>query len=264
MLAAIGSDRTLAWFVQQRDRCSSGEVGQQVRNKFGKGTLCGDLSKQQAAELLEMLQRLAAASIKPKQLGPMGRDAWKNKLLNDGYALEEGSFRTGRHEPFGRIPFLVEAWAGTFEPRSHDADDVYDVSVIGATINRTPALLRAAVYPEGRSRNATLVLGELGHELLLPQGCYHLAINITAPYVPIIGDNKTPSLDSFSESITEAVQKAVRRSARNHPPVLFSFSKNGENNGDGGGDQEDEEKPEGIFQRSAILQVLPQAIERSG
>ena len=168
-----------------------------------------------------------------------------------------------RHEPFGRIPFLVEAWAGTFEPRSHDADDVYDVSVIGATINRTPALLRAAVYREGRSRKATLVLGELGHELLLPQGCYHLAINITSPYVPIIGDNKAPSLDSFSESITEAVQKAVRRSARNHPPVLFSFSKNGENDGDGG-DQEDEEKPERIFQRSAILQVLPEAIKRSG
>jgi hypothetical protein len=66
-----------------------------------------------------------------------------------------------RHEPFGRIPFLVEAWAGTFEPRSHDADDVYDVSVIGATINRTPALLRAAVYREGRSRKATFGIGRI-------------------------------------------------------------------------------------------------------
>jgi len=263
MLAAIGTDRTLAWFVSQLDRCSSREVGQQITAKFGKGRLCRDVNKAEAAELLRLLQRLAAAPIKPKQLGPMGRDAWKRRQLSDGYALEEGSFQTGRHEPFGRIPFLVEAWAGTFEPRSHDADDVYDVSVIGATINRTPALLRAAVYREGRSRKATLVLGELGHELLLPQGCYHLAINITSPYVPIIGDNKAPSLDSFSESITEAVQKAVRRSARNHPPVLFSFSKNGENDGDGG-DQEDEEKPERIFQRSAILQVLPEAIKRSG
>ena len=271
MLAAIGADRTLAWFVSQLDRCSSREVGQLVTAKFGKGRLCRDVNKAEAAELLRLLQRLAAEPIKPKQLGPIGRYAWKRWNLSHGYALEEGTFQTGRHEPFGSIPFLVEAWAGTFEPKSHDPDDVYDVSVIGTTINRTPALLVGAdVYREGRSRNATLVLGEEDYELSIPQGCYRVAINITSPYVPIIGDNKAPSLHSFSDSIAEAVQKAVRRSARNCPPTLFSFSipkKNGENDGDGGdgggGDQQDEEKPERITQRAAIWQVLPEAVERS-
>ena len=267
MLAAIGTDRTLAWFVSQLDRCSSREVGQQITSKFGKGRLCRDLNKDEAAKLLELLQRLAATPIKPKQLGPMGRDAWKHKQLSDGYALEEGSFRTGRHEPFGRIPFLVEAWAGTFKPKSKRddgkffADEVYVVSVAGFTINRTPALLTATAYRAGRSRNVNLMLGSLSSELSLPQGRFQVAVNITSPYIPIVGDNKTPCLDDFEQEIVEAVQKAVRRSAHNNPPQRFSFSNDGEDDGD---HQEDEEKPERIFQRSTILQVLPEAIERSG
>src|SRR6202011_13315 len=148
-------------------------------------TLCRDLSKQQAGELLEMLQRIATR-ITPRQLRAMGRQAWKDADLVDGYACLEGSFDSGLHAPHAHVPYLVEAWAGTFKPKDLDSDDVYNVGVAGFTINRTPALLKVSAYREGRSRKVNLALGDLFSELSLPQGCYHLAINITSPYIPII------------------------------------------------------------------------------
>jgi hypothetical protein len=156
MLAAIGAERTLAWFVSHLDRCSSREVGQQITNRFGKGRLCRDINKEEAAELLRLLQWLAAAPIKPKQLGPMGRDAWRHERLDDGYACEEGSFQTGRHEPFGNIPFLVEAWAATCRTNVDAEDDVYATDIVGFTINRSPAIVSYSSHREGRNRDLSL------------------------------------------------------------------------------------------------------------
>jgi hypothetical protein len=173
MLAAIGTERTLAWFVSHLDRCSSREVGQQITAKFGKGRLCQDVNKEEAAELLRLLQWVAAAPIKPKQLGPMGRDAWKHEHLDDGYACEKGSFQTGRHEPFGNIPFLVEAWAATrrtnVEPVD-SKDDVYATDIVGFTINRSPAIVSYDSHREGRNRDVALNLGDAYLDLSVPKG----------------------------------------------------------------------------------------------
>jgi hypothetical protein len=84
MLAAIGPSRTLAWFVSQLDRCTSREIGQQVTNKFGKGRLCRDVNKEEAAQLLRLLQWLATSPFKPRQLGLMGANAWVHKGLTHG------------------------------------------------------------------------------------------------------------------------------------------------------------------------------------
>jgi DNA topoisomerase VI subunit B len=111
MLAAIGPSRTLAWFVSQLDRCTSREIGQQVTSEFGKGRLCRDVNKDEAAQLLRLLQSRTTSSFKPRQLGLMGADAWIHEQLTDGYVYEEGSFVTGRSEPHATIPFLVEVWA---------------------------------------------------------------------------------------------------------------------------------------------------------
>jgi hypothetical protein len=107
---------------------------------------------------------------------------------------------------------------------------------------------------------ASLRLGSEFIRLDIPQGAFDFAVNITTPFIPILGDNKTPDLESFCELTKRAVERAIKRAARNNPPVLVASRKdNGEAN-----EEEDEEKPERIFQRSAILQVLPEAIERSG
>jgi DNA topoisomerase VI subunit B len=263
MLAAIGPARTLTWFVSQLDRCSSREIGQRVTAKFGKGRLCRDVNKEEAAQLLQLLQWLGGSALKPRQLGLMGADAWIHEQLTDGYVHEEGSFVTGRSEPHATIPFLVEVWAATCEtPDLRDDDNVYPVEVVssGFTINRSPAIVDSRCYRNGRSRSANLWLGSESIRLDIPQGAFAFAVNITTPFVPILGDNKRPYLGAFCEQIKHAVERAIKRVARNNPPVLVASRKD-----NGEADEEDDaEKPERIFQRSAILRVLPQAIERSG
>src|SRR5260221_8256216 len=251
MLAAIGADRTLAWFVSQLDRCSSREVGQQVTAKFGKGRLGRDVSKEEAAELLRLLQYLAAAPIKPKQLGPMGRAAWKHEQLTDGYTCEEGSFETGRHEPHGAIPFLVEAWAATCAtPAETNDDDVYQVDIIGLTINRSPAIISFHSSREGRSRALMLTLGDMYLDLDVPKGAFDFAINITTPAIEILGDNKTPFLGKFHRAIQEAVQSAICRAARNNPPELVAKG-GGEKNSD-----HQNSSPKKASQREQVLAIL--------
>jgi hypothetical protein len=258
MLAAIGPLATLAWFVGQLDRCTSREIGQQITARFGKARLCRDLSKGNGAELLRLLQSFASSSFRPKQLGPMGALAWRHEQLTDGYSCQEGTFAAGRAEPYARIPFLVEAWAATCEPpdQLRESDrDLYPINLIGCTINRSPAIVELGSYRDGISRSANLTVGAASIRLDVPRGAFDFAINITSPYVPILGDNKTPHLGKFTQAVKGAVEVAIRRSARNNPPVLFTRVR------DTG---EEEDKPERVFQRDAILRVLPEAIERSG
>jgi DNA topoisomerase VI subunit B len=253
MLAAIGPIKTVSWFVAQLDRCSAREVGQLVTERFGKGRLCRDISKAAAAELLSTLQQVAVL-IRPKQLGPMGRKAWKHERLLHGYACEEGSFKAGAHPPFGEIPYLVEAWAATCKPHSENEEDVYAVRPLGLTINRTPALIEPSCYREGLSRNVILSLGGLDCELSLPRGAYCIALNITSPFIPILGDNKVPHLGHFEQAIVKAVEAAVRRSARNCPPILI---KKGRANGDSDdGEKDDLDTPQKRTQREQVLEIL--------
>jgi hypothetical protein len=263
MLSAIGPVRTLAWFVSQLDRCTSREIGQQVTSKFGKGRLCCDVNKEEAAELLRLLRCLATSSFKPKQLGLMGSKAWIHEQLTDAYVYEEGSFETGRSQPHANIPFLVEVWAATRQTLDPaDNDDIYPVEIVsgGFTINRSPAVVTSFSYRDGRSRSSSLRIGSESVRFDIPQGAFDFAVNITTPFVPILGDNKTPDLGMFREQIKRAVERAIKKSARENRPVLVASRKN---NGEADED-EDEEKPERIFQRSAIFQVLPEAIQRSG
>ena len=182
MLSAIGSEFTLAAFVSQLDRCTSREIGQSITERFGKGRLCRDVSQTEAGDLLEILRRHVPAQITAKQLGPMGREAWKHEELIDGYACEEGALKGGSSEPCAQIPFLVEVWAATCETRINGAGDgIYSMDVIGFTINRSPAIVRSTSSREGRSKNASLTLGDVYCRLTVPQGAFQFAINITSP-----------------------------------------------------------------------------------
>jgi DNA topoisomerase VI subunit B len=258
MLAAIGAEATVAWFVGQLDRSTSREIGQLVTAKFGKGRLCRDMSKADAAELLWLLQCHTKTLFKPKRLGPMGARAWEHAGLTDGYACEEGSFTVGRVAPYATIPFLVEAWAATCKP-SNDIKagrDLYPVDIIGCTINRSPAIINLHSYRDGVSRSASLTVGSEYVGLDVPKGAFAFSVSITSPYIPILGDNKTPHLGAFTKAIKASIEAAIRRSARRNPPILFTKK-------DGPKQEERSEKSERIFQRDAILHVLPEAIERS-
>ena len=84
----------------------------------------------------------------------------------------------------------------------------------------------------------------------MPKGAFDFALNITSPYLPILGDNKTPALTCFGEAIVPAVETAIRRSARKNPPVLIS-----PNNEYGDGD-EGHKSGKGQSQREQVLTIL--------
>src|SRR5262245_57915896 len=161
---------------------------------FCKGRLCRNVSKPEATQLLELLrEHTREKRVCPKQLGAMGRDAWKHADLSDGYACEEGTFNSGTGNcPYAQIPFLVEVWAATCEPSASmdDGDDVYAVDVVGFTINRSPAIIRYNASRIGRSRDLSLTFGETVCYCSVPKGAFAVAINITSPHIHILGDNK--------------------------------------------------------------------------
>jgi DNA topoisomerase VI subunit B len=256
MLSAIGPTYTLRDFVSRLDRCSSRSIQAAVTERFGKGHLCRDVNREEAGELLTMLRSNDLAVIKPKQLGSMGELAWREYGLTDGYACEEGTFSSG-WRACAEIPFLVEAWAATCEtPTEADDDDVYPVDIVGFTINRSPTIGDSESGRIRRRRDSWLNLPGEECDLSLPLGAFAFAVNITSPYVPIVSDNKSPTLGAFKETIVAAVEKAVRKAARANPPDLVIRRDGDDTEG------VEEEKPERIVQRSAIWDVLPEAAER--
>jgi hypothetical protein len=252
MLSAIGPSYTLRDFVSRLDRCSARTIQAAVTDKFGKGRLCRDVNQAQASELLAMLRENDLAVIKPKQLGPMGEKAWEHEFLFDGYACEEGTLISG-WDPSAKIPFLVEAWAATCEtPSEADDDDVYPANIIGFTINRSPAIVDSEAGRIGRRRDSWINLAGEEWDLSLPLGAFDFALNITSPYVPIVSDNKSPTLGAFKETVVAAVERAVRRARNNNPPELISR----------GGDSDDEDES-GLAksakkesQRKRVLDIL--------
>ncbi len=86
---------------------------------------------------------------------------------------------------------------------------------------------------------------------LCQRGAFRFALNITSPHIPILGDNKTPSLNLFRNAIQKVVETAIRRSARKSPPQLIS------RHDDEISDEGDEHKsPKKKSQRNQVLEIL--------
>ena len=70
-----------------------------------------DLDRRRAAELLTLAKRETKPP-KARVLRPLGRGA----VISAGYAIAEGAFTEGQHEPHADVPFLVECWADALAP----------------------------------------------------------------------------------------------------------------------------------------------------
>ena len=252
MLSSIGTDFTVADFVSRLDRCKDRRIGPQITAMFGKGTRCRDLSRADAIRLLEFLREMVPEQINAKKLGPMGRDAWRGGGLVDGYACKAGLIQTGKTEPYAKIPVLVEVWTATEEPTCYEDD--CKIFATHLTINRSPAICEYDANRFGKGKEATFTLGGTTCRLTIPRGRYSFAVNITTPYIPILGDNKNPDLRCFNLLVTEAINSTIKAAYRNNPPKLFP-------------------KPESRFvrrptekkvtQKEAFLAVLGNAVKRS-
>jgi hypothetical protein len=223
---------------------------------FGKGCLCRDIShRKEAGQLLDLLREHVPDQLAAKKLCPMGKDAWKHEGLVDGYSCKEGEFIAGQTEPRAHIPFLVEAWAATREPSGEEDSDLL-IGLREVTINRSPAITEYSARRHSRNRSASVTVGGAFCPLDIPKGSFEFAVNITSPYLHLLGDNKNPSLSPFSQEIAKAVEVAIQKAARNNPPTLCPR---------GSDDEADPTvKAIKVTQKAAVLKVLPDAVSRSG
>jgi hypothetical protein len=223
LLHAVNRETKLRAFLGRFDGCSTRNITQTVAEGFGAKRLCSELNRDEVVLLLEILQE-ETKPIGPHRLKAMGRTACPH--YDQGYAVIEDSFERGVRAPLATIPFVVECWANV----ERDEDD-YDVEFIWFTINRTPASSGTAFARRGRGRNVAMVINRCRLDLSLPKIAARVALNVTAPFVPVLSGGKLADIAPFAGAIATAIEQAVtraQRSARRSAPAR-SKSDNDEN-----------------------------------
>ena len=187
--------RSVREFIAMFDGCTGGKAGEIASEYLNR--ICDSLTRDEAASLL-FAAREAVTNVSHRRLGFVG----PNEGFGDHYAKTEGDIRVGSREPFAEIPVVVEAWV--------DRDDEYN-SGVTCFVNRTPIVTDLRIHRDSKKKLA--IWGcELRHAIEAPQrGEWNVCVNITTPFMPITSDGKTPNLEHFALTITEAISKAIRK-----------------------------------------------------
>jgi hypothetical protein len=135
----------------------------------------------------------------------MGPQAWS--YYHDGYHCEQGYYVTGARAPLARIPCLIECWTNVEPFRDEDP------RVDWISINRSPGIISSNCERK-RGREVTLHFNYCSIDLSLPRADIELALNITAPFIPILSSMKSPDFNPFSYMIKKAIEIAVNRGYR--------------------------------------------------
>ncbi len=199
LLSASGN-RLVRDLIANLDGCTGGRAGEIVAEAGLSRTICRDVSREQAANLLNAA-RENARPVNPKRLGMMGWDAFAC-----AYAAACGTAEFGAAEPFAEIPFIVEAWA---------TENILNSDMrLAVFVNRTPV---AGEISASRDKRDIDIFGcGIGHAVAqAPKDKnFSIRLNITTPYMPITSDGKEPNLKPFVDEIGIAVQKVVRKAHR--------------------------------------------------
>ena len=200
LLSASGN-RLVRDLIANLDGCTGGRAGEIVAEAGLSRTICGDVSREQAANLLKAA-RENARPVNPKRLGMVGPEAFPNSA----YAAACGAIAFGAAEPLAEIPFIVEAWATENTLASDMRLTVF--------VNRTP--VAGEIFATRDKRDIDIYGCGLANAVAqMPKDKnFIIRLNITTPYMPITSDGKEPDLDPFLDQIQVAVQKVVRKAHR--------------------------------------------------
>jgi hypothetical protein len=211
LLHAVGPKMKLRDFLSRFEGCSTRSIQHKAAERFGAKCLCSELSREEAALLLRILQE-GTKPVGPHRLKVMGREAWP--CYDQGYAVFKDCFEHGARAPLANIPFVVECWA-TVEQN----EDGVEFSQF--TINRTPTN-STAFARRGRGRDVDLIINGRRIELSLPKVQIRFALNITSLFVPVLSGGKRVDITPFANAVGQAVKQAVtraQRSARRSAPA---------------------------------------------
>jgi hypothetical protein len=135
LLSASPDTLLVRELIAELDGCSGGKAGEIVNAADLQRTLCKDVTREQAADLLK-IARLRAKAVTPQRLGAVG-----DIFRDHAYARVCGTTAFGSDEPKAEIPFVVEAWAVELK-----AEHKHDTHLASVSVNRTPVTgnIRAA------------------------------------------------------------------------------------------------------------------------
>jgi len=185
--------------VANLDGCTGGTAGLIVGAAKFNRTLCKNVTREQAIDLL-LSARLQARPVKADRLGAVGPEAFPAFA----YAHATGVAEFGSVAPLAEIPFVVEVWA-----RQNTDTSLF------ACINRTP--VTGDIHAARDKRDIDAFGCGLAHTIAQApiEAHFDIVVNIITPYVPITNDGKEPDLKLFLDVIATATQKAVRKAR--HP-----------------------------------------------
>jgi DNA topoisomerase VI subunit A len=200
--SGTGGDFTVRKLLGSFDGCTGSKVQSEIAGAFLR-RVPQSLNAEEAGQLLTAGQN-ATREPKATALQPLGRNA----VIADAYAVAEGDFLEGEHEPHAKLKFLVEAWVDAEVP------DETGSSLTGSIfINRT----RSPVTLCGHASDG-LLQASIGHAWIyskVPAGPhYSVTVAITSPMYRMVSDGKAPDMAPFESKISEAVEKAGAKAGR--------------------------------------------------
>jgi len=185
--------------IASLDGCTGAKAGEIVAAATLNRVICREVTREQAARLLEAA-RDRARPVNPERLGAVGPDMFPDFA----YAKTTATVSLGAVAPFAEIPFVVEAWAKTDE---EDTD-------LTMWVNRTP--ITGDVHAARDKRDIDAFGCGLQYTIATAPAAaqFDIRVNLTTPYMPITSDGKEPNLEPFLDSISVAVEKAVKKAHR--------------------------------------------------
>jgi DNA topoisomerase VI subunit B len=199
--SAVGN-LSVRQFLGKLDGCTSSPKQTKIAARF----LRRPAASLDAAEVAELLAAAQAETKppKPQVLCPLG----KNAVVSDGYAIAEGMFTEGEHEPRSQIPFLVECWVDAFTP------DEEAEGQSALFMNRTRAVVPCTRPDAWHGRLEVSISGTRVFAPVPSGPRYSITVAITSPMFRLVSDGKAPDVGPFRTALTEAISKAAKEAGR--------------------------------------------------
>jgi hypothetical protein len=207
LLRAAGTTSVRA-MIATLEGCSGAKAG--IVAEGFQGKVCNSLSRDEATALLSKA-RDHSNPVTAKRLGTVG----DRSHTFAGYGCRMGDVLLGGRAPAASIPFVIEAWCRPWgETWCRPSSRIPSFHVF---INRTPIVNKTRSWLK-KGVQTLYDGGQLYKEFKVGnKASFDIQLNITAPYLPITSDGKSPDLSPFADEIVEAVQKAISRARRAMP-----------------------------------------------
>lgn len=173
------------------------DITQQTAASLAGSTLSGDVTRDQASELLGKLRERSAAP-KPTALGKIG------ELGGMSYAHAAGEITVGSNMA-ARLPYSIDAFVEIQEEGSDD--------LVIALVNRTPITGEVKAIRQ-KAHQVGLIGCGLGHIFEVGRKPVRIVINVTTPYMPITTDGKEPDLQRYLGPLATVIEKAAKKAKR--------------------------------------------------